>query len=111
MVATKIPELAHSNVAAAAPAQAKQDGGKHKRCHKGGKHNKTRKHRKTSNTMSSFTKTLMGSSMSRMMGVAGGSRKRRKSYKGGFMGAIVQQAMVPLSLLGLQHYGTKRRKR
>ena len=43
-------------------------------------------------------------------GQRAGSRKRRRSKKGGFFGSIINQAIVPFGILGLQQsYGRKRK--
>ena len=63
-------------------------------------------------TQSNAIRSLNGKHM------AGGSRRRRKSSKGGFWGHMINQALVPLTILGLQQTyrrgktrgGTKRRR-
>ncbi len=41
-------------------------------------------------------------SIAKMSG--GGSRRRRRSKKGGFLGPIINQALVPLTLFGTQKW-------
>ena len=40
-----------------------------------------------------------------------GGKRRRKSKKGGYWAAVIQQALVPFGLLGLQHTYARRKGR
>ena len=72
---------------------------------------------------SQFDRTFQGSGPATYVGVQGqraGSRRRRrssrsrsrsrKSHSGGFFGSIINQAIVPFSLLGMQQTAFKKRR-
>jgi hypothetical protein len=58
---------------------------------------------KQGNNNSNDSNTIVG-----LQGQKAGSRRRRRSKKGGFLGSVINQAIVPFGILGLQQ--TYRRK-
>ncbi len=70
-----------------------------------------------------FDRTFMGTGPATYRGVQGqmtGGSRRRRSRRGGFLGAmgsVINQAIVPFSILGMQqtykkkHYGGRRSRR
>lgn len=64
---------------------------------------RTRRHRKHGG------KAMIATSWQKILG---GSRRRSRRYRGGFLGQILKQAAVPLALLaGQQHFKGSRRRR
>jgi hypothetical protein len=56
-----------------------------------------------------FNNGSNGNVITGLQGQVAGGRRRRKSKKGGFLGEVINQAIVPLGILSMQQTYNKRK--